>query len=294
MSRTIGDSVFVTGGSTAVGALLLSELHTRGSSAYCLGRRYIKESSSQSWHFLDLENHESDLTNVHADALIHTASIWLLPGWIEKFYDQGVRRIIVFSSTSRFTKQFSGNTYERNIVAKLVDAEKHIRIECERLGIAWTIFRPTLIYGGNSTDRNIADIARLISRFRVFPLFGSAVGLRQPVHAGDLALACLQALPIAATYHKAYNLCGGETLTYKEMIVRIFQTLDMKPVFLPVPLIIFKFAIRLLQWHPRFSHLSSEMALRMQTDLVFDPQDAMRDFGYAPHGFSPSYLTKSD
>ncbi|MES2188920.1 MAG: NAD(P)-dependent oxidoreductase [Pseudomonadota bacterium] len=286
----MNDSVFVTGGTTAVGSLLLSDLQDSGYRAYCLGRQEINSEASRSWSFVDLEIQGSDLPDLHASVLIHTASIWLLIGWIEKFHRCGVRRIIAFSSTSRFTKQSSASSYEREIVRKLANAEQHISGECERFGIAWTIFRPTLIYGGKGTDRNIADIARVIRKFGVFPLLGSARGLRQPVDACDLASACLKALPVAASYNKAYNLCGGETLTYRDMVARIFETLNKKPVFLPMPLFAFSLAIRVLKWHPRFSHLSASMAKRMQSDLVFDSQDAVHDFGYAPKKFLPSYL----
>jgi hypothetical protein len=81
---------------------------------------------------------------IEADALIHTASLWLLPGWLEKYHARGVRRVIAFSSTSRFTKQASASPYELEVVNKLIAAEDHLAAECERLGMAWTIFRPTL------------------------------------------------------------------------------------------------------------------------------------------------------
>jgi nucleoside-diphosphate-sugar epimerase len=87
-----------------------------------------------------------------------------------------VRRVIAFSSTSRFTKLASASPYELEVVNKLIAAEDHLMAECERLGMAWTIFRPTLIYGGAGGDRNVADIARLIRRFGFFPRFGQASG----------------------------------------------------------------------------------------------------------------------
>lgn len=287
-------SIFVTGGTTAVGALVLTGLSERGCAVCCLGRHELKSTPSQSWRLVDLEDPSGGLPDVHANILIHTASSWLLQGWIEQFHARGVRRIVAFSSTSRFTKNSSASPYERDLVRRLVDAEKHIQDECERLGITWTVFRPTLIYGGKGTDRNIADIARVIRRFGVFPILGAAQGSRQPVDAADLADACLKVLANHASYNKSYDLCGGETLTYRDMVVRIFQTLGRKPVFLHVPMIFFRCAIRLFKWHPRFSHLTPEMALRMQMDLVFDAKDAIRDFGYSPGKFNPTYLKNID
>ena len=230
------------------------------------------------------------LPDVKANTLIHTASLWLLPSWLENFRARGVRRVIAFSSTSRFTKNSSASAYEQEVVTKLIAAEEHAASECERLGMAWTIFRPTLIYGGSASDRNVADIARLIHKLGFFPVFGDGTGRRQPVNAADLAKACLQSLAAPDSRNKAYNLSGGETLTYKDMVRRIFETLKLQPRFIRVPLAAFSFAVMLARLHPRFAHLTPDMALRMQTDLVFDHSDATRDFGYRPGNFDPSYL----
>lgn len=285
------ERVFVTGATSTIGLLLMPLLHERGLPVSALGRKQPAGTTDDSWHFLDLADHAADLPVVGAGTLIHTASLWLLPGWLEKFHARGVRRVIAFSSTSRFTKQTSANSYEQQVVNKLIAAEDHLAAECERLGMAWTIFRPTLIYGGAGGDRNVADIARLIRRFGFFPRFGQASGRRQPVHARDLALACMQSLDAPASHNKAYNLSGGETLAYVDMVRRIFETLGRKPVFIPVPIWAFRIAVRLARLHPRFAHLTADMALRMQADLVFDHQDATRDFGYRPGRFDPAYLT---
>jgi uncharacterized protein YbjT (DUF2867 family) len=282
--------VAVTGATSTIGSLLMPMLRERGVPVQALGRKPPAGQGADSWHFLDLADKAGDVPAIEAATLIHTASLWLLPGWLEKFHARGVRRVIAFSSTSRFTKLASASPYELEVVNKLIAAEDHLAAECGRLGMAWTIFRPTLIYGGAGGDRNVADIARLVRRFGFFPRFGQAAGRRQPVHARDLAMACVQSLDAPASYNKAYNLSGGETLAYVDMVRRIFETLGRKPVFIPVPIWAFRIAVRLARLHPRFAHLTADMALRMQADLVFDHQDAARDFGYQPGRFDPAYL----
>jgi uncharacterized protein YbjT (DUF2867 family) len=294
MTNTAPHAVFLTGRTSTIGSLLLPLLLQRGLHVHALGRRPLAEedrASGLAWSATDLAVPSQELPDVEAGALIHTASLWLLPGWLEKFYARGVRRVIAFSSTSRFTKLASASPYELEVVNKLIAAEDHLMAECQRLGMTWTIFRPTLIYGGAGGDRNVADIARLIRRFGFFPRFGQAMGRRQPVNARDLALACVQSLDAPASYNKSYNLSGGETLAYVDMVQRIFETLGRKPVFIPVPIWAFRVAVRLARLHPRFAHLTADMALRMQADLVFDHQDATRDFGYQPGRFDPAYLT---
>ena len=283
-------TIFMTGATSTIGLLLAPMLQYCDISVHMLGRHSAMCTRGDAWHFLDMTNKIKDLPAVQAGALIHTASLWLLPGWLEKFHARGVRRVIAFSSTSRFTKQVSASPYELEVVNKLIAAEDHVAAECERLGIAWTIFRPTLIYGGVGDDRNVSDIARLIRRFGFFPLYGAASGCRQPVHARDLAMACMQSLSAPASYNKAYNLSGGETLTYVDMVRRIFVTLGRRPKFIRIPLTTFRLVVSLASLHPRFSHLTPDMALRMEVDLVFDHRNAAHDFGYRPEKFDPTYL----
>ena len=283
--------VFVTGATSTVGSLLPTMLRESGVSVVALGRTPAVGAADDTWQYLDLADHTKDLPDIEAGALIHTAALWLLPGWLEKFHACGVRRVIVFSSTSRFTKQGSASPYELDVVSKLIAAEDQVISECERLHMAWTLFRPTLIYGGAGGDRNVADIARVVRKLGFFPLCGSGSGRRQPVNARDLAQACVQSLARPASYNKAYNLSGGETLAYVDMVRRIFETLGRRPVFIPIPFTAFRIAVRLARLHPRFAHLTPDMALRMEADLIFDHSDAVRDFGYCPGKFNPTYLT---
>ncbi|MCK9380269.1 MAG: NAD-dependent epimerase/dehydratase family protein [Sulfuritalea sp.] len=281
----------VTGATSTIGSLLLPMLQERGVPVLAMGRNPAAGATGESWHYLDLADQTIDLPQTEADALIHTASLWLLPGWLEKFHARGVRRVIAFSSTSRFSKQASGSPYELDVVGKLIAAEDQVTAECERLGMAWTMFRPTLIYGGAGGDRNVAEIARLVRKFGFFPLFGAGTGRRQPVNARDLAAACIQSLDEPASHNKAYNLSGGETLAYIDMVRRIFETLGQRPIFVRIPMAAFRIAVHLARLHPRFAHLTPDMALRMQADLVFDHGEATRDFGYCPGKFDPAYLT---
>jgi uncharacterized protein YbjT (DUF2867 family) len=138
----------------------------------------------------------------------------------------------------------------------------------------------------------VADIARFIRKFGFFPLIGPAQGRRQPVSAGDLADACMRALEAPSSFNKAYNLSGGEDLPYIGMVRRIFETLGRPPIFIRIPISLFRAAVHVARLHPKYAHLTLDMALRMQTDLVFDHSDAASDFGFSPGRFDPTYLKK--
>jgi nucleoside-diphosphate-sugar epimerase len=134
----------------------------------------------------------------------------------------------------------------------------------------------------------VAFIANFIRRFGFFPLAGSGDGRRQPLHAEDLAQACVTVLGIAATYNRAYNLSGGETLTYRQMVERIFTALGRKPRVFELPLPLFHAAFAMLRLLSRYRYLNTAMIARMSDDLVFDHSEASRDFGFGPGGFLAS------
>jgi len=227
---------------------------------------------------------------VAVDFLICLAPIWVLVDslpWIEKL---GVKKIVVLSSTSRFTKQDSSIDLEQILAQRLAEGERQCQVWAKQQDIDWVILRPTLIYGLGK-DKNISEITRIIIRFGFFPLLGQASGLRQPVHAEDIAAACLAALSRENSDNHAYNLSGGETLSYQEMVIRVFHALGKRPRLIHVPLWMFKVMLAIVRILPRYKHWSSAMAERMNQDLVFDHSYAERDLGFKPRAF---YLEARD
>ena len=212
------------------------------------------------------------------------APIWVLPQYFSMLEAYGARRVVALSSTSRFTKDDSSDPEEQAIALRLADAEARVQAWAASQGVEWIILRPTLIYG-LGRDKNIAEIARFIRRFGFFPLFGKAKGLRQPLHAHDVAGACIAALDAPAAANRAYNLSGFETIAYRDMVVRIFSAIGGPVRLVPVPLFAFRFAVAILRLLPRYRNWPSAMAERMNRDLVFDHGEATRDFGFNPRPF---------
>src|SRR5688500_17762399 len=140
------------------------------------------------WHVADLAHGVPDAPA--ACVLIQLAPLWLAPPLIRALAGRGLRRVIAFGSTSRFTKKHSPDARERETAARLTAAEADVRRDCTEAGVPWTIFRPTLIYGGGR-DRNVSTIAAFIRGFGFAPVVEGGRARRQPVHADDLAAASL-------------------------------------------------------------------------------------------------------
>lgn len=278
-----GHTILVTGASSQIGHFLLPRLLTAGAEVIALSRKPGIDRPGLRWWRGDLG---TDLTWPRASALIHLAFLPLLPRHIEALARVGVGRLIAFSSTSRLTKAASPDAYERQLAAALAQAEEDTIARCDELGLAWTLFRPTLIYGAGM-DRTVTFIQQRLRRFGFFPLVGGGVGRRQPVHAEDLALACLAALANARTYQRIYALPGGEILSYREMVERIGLAIGRRPRFLPISQPWLERLLGGLRWLPGLGFLTPEMARRMNQDLVFDDEAARQDFDYRPRVFRP-------
>lgn len=215
---------------------------------------------------------------------ICVAPIWVLPDYFELMQSLEVRRVVALSSTSRFTKHQSSDLAEQVAARQLVEGESQLQQWAQAKNIDWIVLRPTMIYG-LGRDKNLAEVARFIRRFGLFPLFGKANGLRQPIHVQDLAKACMAALETPAVLNRSYNLSGAEILPYRDMISRVFTALGREPRMFPVPLSFFRLAVALLRVLPRYRNWTAAMAERMNRDLVFDHSEAAKDLAFKPRAF---------
>ncbi|MCE7949600.1 MAG: hypothetical protein DYH18_00655 [Xanthomonadales bacterium PRO7] len=197
--------------------------------------------------------------------------------WLERTPTHGLRRIVAISSMSAQSKQDSPDPVERALAARLSDAETRLRNIAATRDIAWTIFRPTLVYGAG-IDTTLTPLARFVRRWRILPIPLGASGLRQPVHAADLASACAEVIANPATFGKTYELGGGERLRFDAMIRRLGGAAPGFVLPIPIP----SFALQLLA---RSGRIAPGALARLRIALVADNTRANHDFGYAPRSF---------
>jgi len=273
----------VTGATSLVGGFLLEKLRERGVAIHAISRSGGVSKPGVVWDERDIA-HGLGPPQGRARYFFHLAPLWLLPELTNDLLAWGVERLIAFGSTSRFTKAGSSSAKERELAARLAAAEESLAARARALGIAWTLFRPTLIYG-QGRDANVSAIGRFVQRFGFFPIAGRGTGRRQPVHAEDLALACLQAMDNPTTFGRAYDLVGGTTLTYREMVETVFRGMGRRPRLVHVPTPVLRAALAAASWLPGLRHVTPGMADRMDQDLTFDATAAATDFGYAPRPF---------
>ncbi|MDX2073414.1 MAG: glycosyltransferase [Alphaproteobacteria bacterium] len=279
-----GKTILVTGATSQVGVEVVRHLLAAGIAVLAVSRHAPLPFYHPllKWLQKDLTAADFSLDGYLADAAIHCAPQWHLAKVVPVLAASEIKRIVAIGSTSVFSKARSRNGIEKDIVDKHTRAEQEIPRVCGELGIAWTILRPTMIYG-IGIDKNITSLARFIRKFGFVPVYPPAVGRRQPVHAEDIAIGALQAMHSASAADKMYNLSGGEILTYREMILRLFAVMKISPKIVGTTLLpsILGLAGLLL----RKPLMNRDVAYRMNEDMVFFHDDAERDFGYHPREF---------
>lgn len=196
-------------------------------------------------------------------------------------------RVVAFGSTSIDVKRGSADADERDLAARLREGERLVFETASARNAAATVLRPTLIYGAGR-DRNLTRIAQVARRFGRIVLPRDARGRRQPVHVRDLADAAFRCLGAEASFGRAYALPGGETLEYREMVLRVLQAMTPPTKLHEVPSPFFNALLALAHAAGFVLDFNEAAVARMRSDLVFDASDAQRDFGYAPRGFRPT------
>ena len=164
--------------------------------------------------------------------------IWLLAPFLEQLSLehpdrlQGLHGVIACSSSSAITKRFAANRFDRDLVARLTTAEDQLIATCRRLELPCRILRPTLIYGrlGPYADRNLSRLIGLMRRLPLVPL-PAHTGLRQPIHASQLAAVALELVSQFTTsgwdprLPQRIALGGDSELSYAAMLRALQESL---------------------------------------------------------------------
>ena len=275
-------TVAVTGASSQLGVFLLPRLQAAGYRVEAYSRKAPpdgKEISAQlSWQ---RPRPDSCCDNIYA--LVSCGPLALADAMVSG--SRSLDRVVAFSTTSVLSKADSGNREERSKMAKIITAENRLKSACRERGAGLLLLRPTLIYGCG-LDRNISLLARFGMRYGFIPMAGNASGLRQPVHADDLAALVVHALDTETAPDLESAACGGSTLTYREMVIDTAQCLEgVRAVAIPAGFL--SVVARLASMLPAYRELNSEMVRRQACNLVFDDSPLHAALPYAPREFRP-------
>lgn len=274
----------VLGGSGAVGRFLLPRLRAVGHEVIALSRMArTSDDPGMTWLVGDLDARMPPLPP--CTALFSLGPLDAFAHWFQRAPELIAPQIVAFGSMSIETKADSTDSAERALAQRLREAERGVLEMALGRGGSLTILRPTLIYGAG-VDRSLTPIARFARRWGVFPQPIGARGLRQPVHADDLAAACVALLANPRAGARTYAVGGGERLPFSEMLKRVKDGLPSRCLAIPIPLVAARYLVGAA--HTIGLPVAGAAAIeRLNVDLVADHSAAMADFGWSPRPFHP-------
>jgi nucleoside-diphosphate-sugar epimerase len=276
----------VLGATGQIGQSLLEGIAAAGETALALARQVPAAAPTRSaiqWLRGDLFG---AMPEVSASCLISAGPLDGLVHWLAQ-PDAGLTcaRLIAFSSTSVVSKAQSTDPAERDLVQRLARAEAELAHWCDARKVPLLLLRPTMIYG-RGLDRNLTRLAGVARRFGFLPLPLSANGLRQPVHADDLAALALGAARREPFRAGCYEL-AGDALPYREMAARVMACLPSRPRLLLLPDALFGALNACVRAFSPGAGLNAAARARLALDLVCDDRAARADLAWAPRPFQP-------
>lgn len=293
MSRSDGavETVCVTGASSQLGIFLLPRLRSAGYRVLALSRNAPRRPAAVDnevvWLHPDLLT-AGGAADEAAGPLSHLVSCGPLELACEIITRQSsLQHVIAFSSSSVLSKIESPDREERGAMAAMARQEAELAEVCARRELPLLLLRPTLIYGCGR-DRNVSLLAGFARRLGMIPLAGAAGGLRQPVHADDLAELAVLALTAERPLTMTSAACGGSTISYREMVEKIVAAMPRRVRLLTLPPGLMAAAIWSLSRLPGWRGLSTAMVGRQNRDLVFDDSELRMALDWSPRPFAPT------
>jgi NADH dehydrogenase len=145
-------------------------------------------------------------------------------------------------------------------------------------GLAWTIFRPSTIFGpGDSFINRFDRLLRWPAPF--FPL-PRADARFAPVYVGDVVQALCRALAESETIGRSYELCGPRAYTLAEIVSAIARARGQRRRVLPIPDWLARMQARVMALLPG-TPFSMDNFLSLTIDAVCT-EDGLRALGLTP------------
>ena len=110
-----------------------------------------------------------------------------------------------------------------------------------------TIFRPSIVY--SSDDNFTTNFMTLLNRLPFFPIYYNGKTKFSPIHCSDLTDVIYEIIS-KNIYSKIIECIGPETITFKEIIVRLLKSIGKKRLLIPFPLKIAEFSASIFELMP--------------------------------------------
>jgi NADH dehydrogenase len=283
--------VFVTGATGFVGRAVIQALRAEGHVVRCLVRR---GSETDLHGFEAIERVEGDIlgpiSTLEAeiggcDTVVHLVGIIREHKTRGITFDRlhhvgtrnvltaatgaGVRRYLHMSALG--TRAGARARYHQTKWA----AEEAVRAS----GLAWTIFRPSVIYGPG--DGFISLLASMVRRLPIVPVIGDGRQRLQPVPVEHVAAGFTRAVRNETAVKQTYTVTGPDPVSMLELLDLIGQALHRRVRTARVPLGLMRPMSKMLHRTPSFP-VTPDQLLMLEEDNTGDGGPFYAAFGITP------------
>jgi len=275
--------VGVTGGTGFVGRAVVAELLQAGHETRVLSRtepRTLPEGVRHVRGSVVTGEGLGELVQ-EADALIHLVGIIREsgPNTFKAVHHQGTVNAVIAASAAGVRKYLHmsalgtrGGARSRYHRSKW-EGETAVRAS----GLAWTIFRPSTIFGPE--DAFINMLARLVRRSPVIPVPGGTGNLMQPVAIRDVAASFTAALESDVTSGRTYELGGPDQLNLRQILEKLAQVLGKKRFFINIPLPVLAPFVKMASFLGIPAPMTPDQLLMLGEDNVRTGGDPVQELG---------------
>lgn len=278
----------MTGATAAVGRRLLARLQAQRCEVTAVSRGATAAPPQPHTNWLQHDLYRDDASVCSAATRVFSAGpLDGLAAWSARARWRAGTRVIALSSLSAQTKQASQHPEERLLAQRLQIAEATLQARADERGWRLHLLRVSLIYDPLHRQLSLDRLVDVARRLRFLPLPADATGLRQPVHADDVALAMLALAHADASPPGVLRLPGGETLAFDQMVSRYLQMQAPHLRVRAVPTALARLLEGVLGCGRERHRLLASQLRRSRQDLCVAHSDWSR-IGVQPRGFVPA------
>lgn len=177
-----------------------------------------------------------------------------------------------------------GPLRERAYYARSKRESEQMVLEAHAQGRIWsTAVRPSVIYGRR--DRQFVPRMAVFIKRGAIPLLRGGRSTMSVVHAANVAEGAILAVTSDIAGGKAYNLAHDYDVTVRRFFELAGEGLGKRPLFIPMPLVVARVALRAAKWIMRrmgLSLVSSSAIDFVSQDNPFSSERAREELGWRP------------
>lgn len=270
----------VLGARSDIGEALIARLSAAGIHVLAVSRRIDNLPS-----FPNVTNLHPDFlkrhlahSNILIAGVVTLCPIWELPAYSDLFHllRSESNKFIGLSSTSITTKDSSEGKSRSEVARRLQEGERWIESTLHHKGVPAVILRPTLVFGGR-WNRNINAVKKVLARSPFRPRLSFAVGLRNPIHADDIAEWITGVLKLSGKSDAKLSMVeypGGEPISFDTLLSRCADSVNCPVRALRVSHLALRWIIFGLRRLPTFGEIPKDFVDRLAQDFTFTDTSA--------------------